>query len=197
MLKVGITGGIGSGKSTVCKVFGQLGIAVYDADARGKAILVENEGLKKKVVEAFGAVAYNENGSLNRKFLSERVFSSTEAMDTLNGLVHPEVRLDFERWIGEQKSAYVIKEAAILIESGAYKGVDEIIVVSASEETRIRRVMKRDQVDEGKVRERMSAQLSDEQRESYADHTIDNNDDQLVIPQILQIHEDINSRANS
>jgi dephospho-CoA kinase len=91
----------------------------------------------------------------------------------------------------------VIKEAAILIESGAYKGVDEIIVVSASEETRIRRVMKRDQVDEGKVRERMSAQLSDEQRESYADHTIDNNDDQLVIPQILQIHEDINSRANS
>ena len=197
MLKVGITGGIGSGKSTICKVFKQLGIAVYDADARGKAVLEENEDVKEKVVEAFGIGAYNENGSVNRLFLAEQVFSKPVALEKLNGLVHPAVRVDFESWIDEQTGAYVIKEAAILIESGAYKEVDEIIVVNANEESRIRRVMNRDQVEESKVRERMNAQLSDAERASYASHIIDNNDDQLVIPQILQIHEDIISRSNS
>ena len=197
MLKVGITGGIGSGKSTICKVFKQLGISVYDADARGKAVLEENEDVKEKVVEAFGIGAYNENGSVNRLFLAEQVFSKPDSLETLNGLVHPAVRVDFESWIDEQTGAYVIKEAAILIESGAYKEVDEIIVVNANEESRIRRVMNRDQVEESKVRQRMNAQLSDAKRTSYASHTIDNNDDQLVIPQILQIHEDIISRSNS
>ena len=197
MLKVGITGGIGSGKSTICKVFKQLGIAVYDADARGKAVLEENEDVKEKVVEAFGIGAYNENGSVNRLFLAEQVFSKPDALEKLNGLVHPAVRVDFESWIDEQTGAYVIKEAAIIIESGAYKEVDEIIVVNANEESRIKRVMNRDQVEESKVRERMNAQLSDAERTSYASHTIDNNDDQLVIPQILQIHEDIISRSNS
>ena len=197
MYKVGITGGIGSGKSTICKVFKSLGIAVYDADARGKLLLRENDLVKERVIKAFGTEAYNDDGSVNTAYLSEQIFENKESLNILNGIVHPAVRADFIDWLEGQSGPYVLKEAAILIESGSHEELDQIIVVEASEESRLARVMKRDGVDESKVRDRMAAQLSDEERKPYANFTIDNNDDTLVIPQILQIHEDIIGRSSS
>ena len=197
MHTVGVTGGIGSGKSTICKVFHQLGVAIYDADGRGKALLKEDVLVKEQVVSAFGTEAYHSDGSVNKVYLADKVFSDSEALATLNGIVHPSVRIDFERWVCEQKGPYVLKEAAILIESGAYQDCDEVIVVEANIESRLKRVIDRDQADESQVRERMNAQMSDEERNKYAHHTIDNNEDQLIIPQILRIHEDIIRRTSS
>jgi len=196
MYTVGITGGIGSGKSIICKVFQQLGIAVYDADSRGKALLREGVSVKEQVIAAFGTNAYNSDGSVNKVYLSDKVFSNKDALDKLNSIVHPAIRDDFKQWLSEQEGPYVLKEAAILIESGAYKELDEIIVVEATEAVRLRRVMDRDRSGEDQVRERMNAQLTDEERKIHAQHVIDNNDDQLIIPQILKIHEDIISRTS-
>ena len=197
MFKVGITGGIGSGKTTISQIFHSLGVPVYDSDSRGKELLVSDGGVKEQVLAAFGEEAYQADGSVNKGFLSERVFSDNEALEMLNSIVHPAVRTDLEKWLGQQHSPYVLKEAAILIESGAYKELDEIIVVEADAETRIRRVMARDQVGDDKVKERMNAQLTDEKRRAYATYIIDANEDQLVIPQVLKIHEDIISKASS
>lgn len=197
MYKVGITGGIGSGKSTICKVFQTLGIPVYDSDSRGKILLKDDPGVKEKVIEAFGVEAYQADGSVDRNFLGAKVFSNAAARDRLNAIVHPAVRRDLEEWLEQQNAPYVLKEAAILIESGAYKEVDAIITIEADVAQRIRRVMGRDDVEETKVTDRMKAQLSDEERRPYATHIIYNNDDQLVIPQVLKIHEDIISKAGS
>ncbi|MBL4578166.1 MAG: dephospho-CoA kinase [Flavobacteriales bacterium] len=197
MHKVGITGGIGSGKSTICKVFLQLGVPVYNADTRGKELLRINNAVKEQVIAVFGTETYLEDGSVNRNFLSQRVFTDPAALEKLNGIVHPAVRLDFEEWVGQQESSYVLKEAAILVETGAYKELDTLIVVEADVDSRVKRVMERDQVGENKVLERVKAQITDEKRRTHADHIIDNNDDQLVIPQILAIHEDIISRTSS
>ncbi len=196
MLKVGITGGIGSGKTTIAKVFSTLGIAVYNADERARSITSSDPGVREKIIATFGAELFNSDNELDRSKLAEVVFNDEEALAELNDIVHPLVRIDFGNWISEQATPYVIKEAAILIENGAHKELDEIILVKADMEERIERVMKRDSVDRELVVQRMNNQMSDEDKQEFASYTIDNNNNQLVIRQVLEIHEDLISKAD-
>ncbi|MDH1882003.1 dephospho-CoA kinase [Empedobacter sp. GD03797] len=172
----GITGGIGSGKSTAAKFFEELGIPVYNSDTRAKTIQNENSEVKVKIIAAFGEEAYNENG-LNKPFISKQVFQNNEKLKLLNSIVHPAVFQDFEDWKKAQKSDIVMKEAAILIESGSYKDCDVVISVVADIETRIARTIERDGLSREEIRARINNQISDEERIAKSDFIIDNNGD--------------------
>ncbi|MDH0675683.1 dephospho-CoA kinase [Empedobacter sp. GD03861] len=172
----GITGGIGSGKSTAAKFFEELGIPVYNSDTRAKTIQNENSEVKVKIIAAFGEEAYNENG-LNKPYLSKQVFQNNEKLKLLNSIVHPAVFQDFEDWKKAQKSDIVMKEAAILIESGSYKDCDVVISVVADIETRIARTIERDGLSREEIRARINNQISDEERIAKSDFIIDNNGD--------------------
>jgi dephospho-CoA kinase len=185
---IGITGGIGSGKTTVCGIFAELGVPIYYADDRAKAVMVEDAELMASIIEAFGKEAYTD-GKLNRPFLAQQVFTSEERLAKLNSLVHPAVARDFMKWVAAHSQApYIIKEAAILFESGAYKAVQETVLVTAPEQMRIQRVVQRDAVSESEVRQRMSNQWSEGRKEEMADHIIVNDGHQLLIPQVLELH---------
>ena len=186
MLKIGITGGMGSGKSTVAKVFETLGIPVYYADDAAKRILNENEELKAKIINYFGQDAYNENG-LNRSYLASIVFNDREKLDLLNSLTHPLTIADANAWFEKQKSPYSIKEAALLFESGAAEGIDYIIGVDAPRAIRIRRIMQRDQLTASEIEKRFSKQLQDDIKMKLCDFVIKNDEQQLVIPQVLAL----------
>lgn len=189
---IGITGGIGSGKTTVCGIFAEFGVPIYYADDRAKAVMVEDADLMASIVDAFGAEAY-QDGKLNRPFLALQVFSSEKKLAKLNSLVHPAVAKDFMRWVvAHEKFPYVIKEAAILFESGAYKAVQETVLVTAPEDLRIQRVVQRDGVDEREVRQRMANQWPEERKVELADHIILNDGHQLLIPQVLELHRKFN-----
>jgi len=190
MLKVGLTGGIGSGKTTVAEVFANFGIPVYNSDERAKFLMENDASLRDAIIANFGEESYKSEG-LNRLYLSKEVFSDTTKLNKLNSLVHPVVSKDFEVWCNEQSAPFILKEAAILIESGAYKGLDKIIVVTASENTRIDRVMNRDKVKAGEVRHRMNNQLTDLERLKYADFVIENNGDKLLIPQVKVVYNEL------
>lgn len=192
---VGVTGGIGSGKTFVCQVFETLGVPVYYADDRAKALYHESESLKSAVLSLFGDEAYRD-GLLNRAYLAERVFSDESLLKQLNALVHPLVAEDFDRWLAEQTAPYVVKEAAIMIESGAYKQVDELVVVDAPEDVRIERVMKRDGVDEKNVRARISKQLSSEERAKFANYLIINDGAKPLIPQVIEVDKELRKKMN-
>ncbi len=193
---VGITGGIGSGKTTICKVFEYLGIPVFNADERGKFLLQESAEVRERVTDLFGGTAYDAKGILDPKYLANIVFNDQEKLKQLNEIIHPAVRKDFLAWKNNLKAApYLIKEAAILIESGSNKDCNTIIVVSADEELRISRVVERDKVKVEQVKSRIERQMSEKERGRYADHIIDNNGKELVLPQILKIHEDLISKA--
>lgn len=172
----GITGGIGSGKSTAAKFFEELGIPVYNSDTRAKTIQNENSEVKVKIIAAFGEEAYNENG-LNKPYLSKQVFQNNEKLKLLNSIVHPAVFQDFEDWKKAQKSDIVMKEAAILIESGSYKDCDVVISVVVDIETRIARTIKRDGLSREEILARINNQISDEERIAKSDFIIDNNGD--------------------
>lgn len=172
----GITGGIGSGKSTAAKIFEELGIPVYNSDTRAKTIQNENSEVKVKIIAAFGEEAYNENG-LNKPYLSKQVFQNNEKLKLLNSIVHPAVFQDFEDWKKAQKSDIVMKEAAILIESGSYKDCDVVISVVVDIETRIARTIKRDGLSREEILARINNQISDEERIAKSDFIIDNNGD--------------------
>ena len=172
----GITGGIGSGKSTAAKFFEELGIPVYNSDTRAKTIQNENSEVKVKIIAAFGEEAYNENG-LNKPYLSKQVFQNNEKLKLLNSIVHPAVFQDFENWKKAQKSDIVMKEAAILIESGSYKDCDVVISVVVDVETRIARTIKRDGLSREEILSRINNQISDEERITKSDFIIDNNGD--------------------
>ena len=188
MKVVGITGGIGSGKTTCCQIFEELGVPVYYADSRAKLLMVENP-LRAKILQAFGEKAYTGT-QLNRTYLSEQVFGSKEKLSVLNGLVHPAVADDFENWIDENKEAkYVLKEAAILFETGAYQNVDITVLVIAPQEVRLKRVMKRDGSSQEEVKQRMANQWTQERKVKLADHIINNDGKQLIIPQVFELHE--------
>jgi dephospho-CoA kinase len=188
MFKLGLTGGIGSGKSTVARVFEVLGIPVFNADDEGKRILNEDPAARRAVTEFFGTAMY-PNGRLDRKALATVVFHDPAALRQLNGIVHPLVREHFRSWCSEQQAPYVIMEAAILAESGGAKAMDQLVVVSAPEDVRVQRVMLRDKATESDVRARMRAQTDDAHRNALADHIIVNDGQQMVIPQVLQLHE--------
>lgn len=176
VIKVGITGGIGSGKTTVCKMFEELGVPVYYSDDRAKYLMQHEHHLIDEIKKSFGDDVY-ENCKLNRKLLAERVFNDKAKLDLLNSLVHPAVFRDTERWLEEQKERkvpYVIKEAALLVETGSYKTLDKLIVVTAPLDTRIKRVMTRDQLELEEVQARVRNQLPESEKVKLADFVITN-----------------------
>ena len=173
MKVVGLTGGIGSGKSTIARLFSALGIAVYDSDTEAKKLINTSAEIKKRIVEVFGAEAYAE-GVYNRAYMADIVFRNPDKLAVLNSIVHPVLADDFNQWVALQTSPYVIKEAAILFESGSYKNCDFIITVTAPEALRISRCMSRDGSTEAQVRARMAQQWTDAQRIALSDAVIEN-----------------------
>jgi dephospho-CoA kinase len=190
MLKVGITGNIGSGKTTVCKIFEVLGIPVFYADDAAKDVMVTDAELITGIKQTFGNQAYFDDATLNRKHIAGIVFNDKEQLAKLNALVHPAVFRAFDAWVASQKNApYVLKEAAILFESGSYKKCDRAIMVTANLDLRIKRVTARDGITADEVKSRNDRQFSEEKKLSMADDVIINDDTQLVIPQVLKLHE--------
>lgn len=176
MLKVGITGGIGSGKTTVCKLFEQLGIPVYYADDRAKYLMQHEHHLIDELKKNFGEEVFKD-GLLNRAYLSAQVFNNPAKLAVLNSLVHPAVYRDTERWVEEQSQKnvpYILKEAALLVETGSYKQLDKLIVVTASLNTRVKRVVERDHVSPDDVMARIKNQLPDEEKIKVADYVLVN-----------------------
>jgi dephospho-CoA kinase len=188
-LQIGITGGIGSGKTLVSKIFACLGIPVYDADSHAKELMTTDGILVSQIKKEFGDLSYLSDGTLNRKYLSEVVFNNQERLDVLNKLVHPRVGENYTQWVKRHnKKAYVLKEAALLFETGSYQALDKIIVVHAPEEVRIKRVMHRDGRAEQQVREIIRKQMSEEEKLKRADFIIHNDESSLIIPQVLALH---------
>lgn len=187
MLKVGITGGIGSGKSTVCRVFSVLGIPVFESDKIARELMNTDTEIKQQLVDLFGTAVYLPDQTINRKYLAGIVFNNPSLLAQLNTIVHPVVRKTFFDWCEKQQTPYIIHEAAILFESGFYKMMDKTITVITSEHERIQRVMKRDGITLEMVNERIKNQWNDQQRMELADFAIGNNDDELVIPQVIEI----------
>ncbi len=173
MMKVGITGGIGSGKSTVCRLFAERGIAVYDSDTEAKRLMRDDASLRARIAERFGAAAYR-NGELDRGYLAGAVFGHPEALADLNAIVHPAVIADFEAWAKRQSGPYVVLESAILFEAGLERHVDRTVAVVAPLELRIERTCRRDGCSADAVRRRIAAQLDDDTLHARADYTLVN-----------------------
>jgi len=190
-LKIGITGGIGSGKSTVCKVFKLLGVPVFEADTVAKQLMDSNDQIKNGLVNLFGESVYTKNGSVDRKKLASIIFNDDIQLQKVNELVHPVVRSKFLNWAENQTVSYVVHEAAILFESGFYKMMDFTILVSAPEEERISRVIKRDGSLPQQVKERIQKQWSDEEKIKLASLVINNSEDELILPQIIKIDKQL------
>jgi dephospho-CoA kinase len=189
-LQIGITGGIGSGKSLVCKIFQCLGVPVYDADSRAKALMTTDGILIEQIKKEFGNLAYHTDGTLNRKHIGEAAFGDPEKLKKLDAMVHPRVAANYAQWVDEQTTPYVIKEAALLFEAGSYKNLDKIIVVSAPEQLRVKRVVVRDpQRSEQMVKDIIGNQMPDAEKISRADFVVMNDESQLVIPQVLRLHQ--------
>jgi dephospho-CoA kinase len=190
MLKIGITGGIGSGKSTVCHVFEILGIPVFYADTVAKDIMVNDPILIAGVTAAFGKESYHSTGALNNKYIAGIVFNDSKALEKLNALVHPAVFRAFDQWMTTIPSniPYILKEAALLFESGSYQSCDLTILVTAPVQTKINRVIGRDRVTAEQVQARMDKQMSDEEKIKMAGFLIRNDDSQSVILQVLELH---------
>lgn len=194
-LIVGLTGGIGSGKSTVAKIFEAFSIPCYSADVRAKQLMVEDSVLMRQLKEHFGEELYQE-GRLNRAWLASRIFHSESDRIFVNSVVHPAVKQDFERWVESNSSPYVLKEAAILFETGGYKDLDATILVTAPEDVRVSRVMKRDGATESEVKSRIRSQWSDDRKMKLADFVLLNDGEHALIPQVKAIHETILRRTN-
>ena len=185
-IKIGLTGGIGAGKTFVAEVFSKLGIAVFNADFHAKKCMQEIEELKNQICKAFGNDIYQEE-KLQKKKLANIVFSDSKKLQELNNIVHPFVHISFKEWLKKQESEYVIKEAAILFEGGANKGLDVVICVSSKMELRIKRVMKRDKCTKERVMKRISMQMPQETKEKLSDFVIVNDGKQLILPQLIKI----------
>ncbi len=187
MLKIGITGGIGTGKTTVCQIFELLEIPVFYADAAGKQLMTDNPVVRKEIKTLFGESAYLTDGTLNRKYIAEIVFKDQGKLDLLNNIIHPAVIEAFRTWCEVQKSAYVLKEAAIMFESNSYKENDFNILVSSPLEMRIERVMKRDHTNRENVLARIAKQMPEEEKEKLSDFIIINNEKAFLIEQVLAL----------
>lgn len=191
MKVVGLTGGIGSGKSTVAKLFEELGVPTYDSDSRAKFLMNHDPILQKQIKFLLGSQAYNMN-IINRKWIARKVFNDEKLLYQLNNLVHPIVRKDFEKWMLEQKKPYILKETAILIESGFYKDCDQIIVVTAELECRIKRLQLRDNSSLEEIQNRVQNQINEEDRLRYANYIVENNSDlNFLKREVLRVHKKI------
>ena len=196
MLKIGITGGIGTGKSTICEIFALLGIPVYNADKAAKRLMATNEGLKKQLIATFGTAAFTSTGDLDSTYLANKVFTDEKALKQLNALVHPSVLADFDQWCSKQIAPYVLKEAALLIESGSYKQCDYTILVESPIALRINRLLNRDKSSEAQIRARIANQLPEEEKAKVANYLLLNDEKHLLIPQILALHTQFLKASN-
>ena len=198
MLKVGVTGGIGSGKSTVSRFFSALGVPVYDSDQRAKSLMQYDDSIRSKIKIEFGDNAYHKN-ELNRSYLAEIVFKNESKLKQLNAIVHPVVKTDFINWLSQNSNAkFIIKEAAIMIESGAYKDLDKLIVVNASMNQKIKWIKQRDHLSLEDIKNRIQNQLSDEIRNQYADFIIENNSGKMELKQqVLSIYNKLTDQPKN
>lgn len=194
-LRIGLTGGIGSGKSTVAKVFEVLGIPVYYADEAAKRIMNEDEQLKQLISQHFGANAY-KNNQLDRQYIASQVFNNKEKLERLNSLVHPATIRDGDNWMQKQTAPYAIKEAALIFESGTQDQLDYVIGVSAPTPLRILRTIKRDGSSRDQVLARMSKQIQEVIKMRLCDFVIYNDEVQAVIPQVIKLHTTLCTSAN-
>lgn len=188
MKVIGLTGGIGGGKSTVARMFQELGVPVYIADDEAKKLMNEDKKVRTKIIKLFGDEAYNSSG-LNRTFIASKVFEDKELLEQLNSVVHPAVAKHFEKWKVQQKAPYVIYEAAILFEKGGYKKCDYNILVTAPVNLRIERILLRDKLTVEEIQARMNNQWPDEKKERMADVVLQNIDLSETKKNVLQIHK--------
>ena len=188
---IGLTGGIGSGKTTVARIFSMLNVPVYNSDEAGRKITNKDPLVKSSIKEQFGADMFDNQDNLNREKLSAIVFNDSSALSKLNAIIHPAVAQDFKMWCAKQSNPFAIKETAILFEHGLDKQLDGVIVVEAPDELRIKRVMHRNGITEDAVRQRIQQQLPQDELISRADWVIHNNEEQLLIPQVLEIYSRI------
>jgi dephospho-CoA kinase len=191
MFKVGVTGGMGSGKTLVCRIFEILSIPVYYADYHAKRLMESDSGIREELCRLFGSAIVSKD-KINREKLAQIIFNDNRALKSMNGIIHPAVRKDFEAWVNKITGCdYVIEEAAILFESGAYKLLDFNITVSAPEEMRIKRVILRDDTTRESVLNRLRNQMNEEERNRVADAVICNDESELLIPQVIGLHNRI------
>ncbi len=191
MIKVGLTGNIGSGKTISCKVFELLGVGVYYADKKAKEILNTGE-VKNEIEKIFGNSVFDDNYNIINKKLAEKIFNDKQALQKINSIIHPKVRDDFKLWAEKHESKpYVIQEAAILFETGSYKDFNVIVLVVSSEKLMIDRVCKRDDASIKDVESRLNNQIAQEEKISKADFVLNNNEEELLIPQIIDVHKKI------
>lgn len=198
LLKVGITGGIGAGKSIVTRIFSILGIPIYSADDRAKWLMAHDPELSRSIIKEFGSDSYLPDGSVNRAFLAAKVFVDPEKVKKINSLVHPTVSQDFLNWAETQTAPYVLKEAALIFETGAQKSLDYTINVSSPLKIRVARILLRDpHRSEEQVNQIINQQMPDDEKNELADFVIKNTDNKLLIPQVLSIHEKLLKQSGS
>jgi len=190
MKKIGITGGIGSGKTYVASVFKSLGIPIFNADIQAKKIMTSSRKLIKLLKEEFGNDIYKDS-DLNKEKLASIVFSNSDKLQKLNSLVHPIVKEEFNNWCKKQTSPYVIKEAAILFESNSHIGLDAVICVSAPLDLRMRRLLNRDDYSKKEIKKRIENQISQEEKEKLSDYIIVNDEKDLLLPKIIKFHKEL------
>lgn len=194
MLRIGLTGGIGSGKTTVAKIFEVLGIPVYYADDAAKNLMNTDPVLRNEIIKNFGERSYN-NGKLDRKYMASVVFNDKAKLELLNSLTHPATIRDAEEWMKKQTSPYTIKEAALLFESGANRSVDKVIGIHAPLPLRIQRAMNRDGITEEEVLQRINRQMNEEEKMKLCDFVIINDEEQMLLPQVLELHKKFSTIA--
>ena len=187
MITIGLTGGIGSGKSTVANMFRELGVPVYDSDAEAKALMVTSEEIKKQIVSLFGKKAYADD-HLNRDYIASKVFVDRSKLEDLNSIVHPAVRVHFSEWRKEQTTPYVVQESAIIFENGIQDMYDFVVLVTAPLNLRIKRVVERDDVSEKRVQSRIENQLDDPEKMALADFVVENIDLETTQAKVAELH---------
>ncbi len=191
MIKVGVTGGIGSGKSLVCSFFKMIGIPVYEADYEAKQLMNSSSVIKSQLMKTFGDDIYLPNSTVDRKKLADIVFNSPSSLKKVNEIIHPEVRKHFYEWVDKQDSEYIVYEAAILFESGFYTMMDFLILVTSPVETRIQRVMARDGVSREDVMARINQQWDDADKIKRSNLVLTNNDTELIVPQLIELDNNL------
>lgn len=194
-IKVGITGGIGSGKSYVARMFQEKGVPYYDADTEAKKLMASHPEIRKRLIESFGPEVYSAGGELNRHYLSKQIFDNKEKLEVLNSIVHPIVIQHAEEWAERQNAPYSLKEAALLFESGSYRNLDYVILVVAPQELKIQRVQARDEITKKEVLDRMDKQMSDEEKEELADFIIVNDEQEPLAGQVEKLHSLLISKS--
>jgi len=193
---VGLTGGIGSGKTTVAKMFMELGVPVFFADIEAKKLMNSSKVIRRKLTQLFGKKAYIKD-ELNRPYIASKIFNDEELLEKMNGIIHPKVAKRFQRWASKQTTPYVISEVAILFENDSYKNYDYIITVVAQEEDRIKRILKRDKTTKEKIKAIMRNQWPDEDKIRLSDYVIVNNELPLTAEQVKSVHKKLMRRAST